>query len=67
MWHDIALANRTALLNGLDDFEKHLLDLRSAIESGNGEYLRDLFARAKQARDAFGEMDAIRQMKKQSD
>jgi len=66
MWHDIALANRTALLNGLDDFEKHLLDLRSAIECGNGEYLHDLFARAKQARDAFGEMDAIRQMKKQS-
>ena len=56
MWHDIALANRTALLNGLDDFEKHLLDLRKAIEEGNGAHLRAVFSRAKQARDYFGEL-----------
>ncbi len=60
MWHDIALANRTALLSGLDDFEKHLLDLRKAIEDGNGDHLRDVFTRAKQARDYFGELYARR-------
>jgi prephenate dehydrogenase len=60
MWHDIALANREALLNGLDDFAQHLAGLRDAIASGNGEHLRDVFARAKQARDHFGELYARR-------
>lgn len=67
MWHDIALANRDALLNGLDDFEKHLLALRQAIEQGNGNTLHDVFTRAKQARDRFSEMYADRQKKKHSD
>lgn len=64
MWHDIALANRQALLNGLDDFERHLLGLRNAIEKNDGQYLRELFLRAKQARDDFGEMYAMHQNKK---
>jgi hypothetical protein len=38
MWHDIALANQDALLNGLDDFEKHLRALRSAIERSDGKH-----------------------------
>ena len=67
MWHDIALANQDALLNGLDDFEKHLRALRSAIERSDGKALHDVFTRAKQARDQFGEMYADRQKKKQSD
>lgn len=60
MWHDIALANRDALLNGLDDFEKHLSDLRYAILNGDGEHLHEVFLRAKQARDYFGEIYARR-------
>jgi 3-phosphoshikimate 1-carboxyvinyltransferase len=64
MWHDIALANRNALLNGLDDFEKHLRDLRSAIENNDSQYLHDLFSRAKKSRDYFGELYARRQEEK---
>jgi prephenate dehydrogenase len=64
MWHDIALANRDALLNGLDDFESHLRDLRNAIENGDGEHLRDVFTRAKKARDYFGDLYARRQSEK---
>lgn len=64
MWHDIALANRDALLNGLDDFEKHLQDLRKAIESGDGEHLHDVFTRAKKAREHFGDLYARRQSEK---
>jgi prephenate dehydrogenase len=64
MWHDIALANRCALLNGLDDFENHLKDLRKAIESGDGQHLQDVFSRAKKARDYFGELYSRRQSEK---
>lgn len=60
MWHDIALANRTALLNGLDDFEKHLADLRTAIADGDGDYLHGVFERAKKSRDHFGAIYALR-------
>ncbi len=67
MWHDIALANRAALLSGLEDFEQHLTSLRRAIENSDGNYLHDLFTRAKSARDAFGEIYASRQQQKQSD
>lgn len=64
MWHDIALANRDALLNGLDDFEKHLQDLRQAIETGDGNHLRTVFSRAKKAREYFGDLYAKRQFEK---
>lgn len=64
MWHDIALANRDALLHGLDDFENHLQNLRKAIESGDGKYLSDVFIRAKKARDYFGDLYARRQSDK---
>ena len=64
MWHDIALANRDALLSGLDDFERHLQDLRKAIENGDGEHLRDVFTRAKKAREYFGDLYARRRSEK---
>ncbi len=67
MWHDIALANRQSLLDGLQAFELHLLDLRRAIESGDSDYLKKLFTRAKQARDYFGELYANRQIDKSTD
>lgn len=60
MWRDIALANRDALLNGLDDFSQHLADLRAAIAASDGEHLQQLFTRAKKSRDDFGELYARR-------
>lgn len=61
MWHDIALANSEALLNGIDDFERHLQQLRHAIDTGDSEYLLTLFSRARQAREYFGALYAKRQ------
>lgn len=60
MWRDIALANRDALLNGLDDFNQHLGDLRAAIAASDGEHLQQLFTRAKKSRDDFGALYARR-------
>ncbi len=60
MWHDIAIANRDALLQGLADFEQHLADLRNAIRDRDGSHLFEVFSRAKQARDYFGELYARR-------
>ena len=53
MWHDICLANRGALLKVLDRFEGDLHHIRQAIESGDGDYLLEVFVRAKEARDCF--------------
>ncbi len=61
MWRDIALANRTALLEVIDSFNKHLSALRRAVEREDGEQLLATFARAKQARDAFAAMLAGRE------
>ncbi len=51
MWHDIALANQDAILQGIDDFSAHLDKVRAAIASGDGETLYATFDRAKRARD----------------
>ncbi len=64
MWHDIALANRNALLNGINDFTTHLKDLRNAIENGDGKHLYEVFSRAKEARDYFGDLYSRRQPEK---
>ena len=53
MWHDICLANRTALLKMIGRFDNDLQRLRAAIEAGDGEYLLGVFSRAKEARDRF--------------
>ncbi len=53
MWRDIALANRDALLEAMDDFSEHLGRLRSAVAAGDGDAMQETFTRAKQARDAF--------------
>lgn len=55
MWRDVALSNRDALLETFDGFEKHLRQLRSLIETGDGEALFALFSEAKQARDGFAQ------------
>lgn len=51
MWHDIALANRDAILQGIDSFSAHLALVRQAIEEGDGEAIFASFDRAKRARD----------------
>ncbi len=51
MWHDIALANQDAILQGIDDFSAHLDKVRAAIASGDGDSLYATFNRAKRARD----------------
>ncbi|BFM16522.1 bifunctional prephenate dehydrogenase/3-phosphoshikimate 1-carboxyvinyltransferase [Maricurvus nonylphenolicus] len=56
MWHDIMLANRDSVLKSLDLFTDNLTRMRSAIESGDSEYLLGVFTRAKAARDHFTKM-----------
>ncbi|MDB6062057.1 MAG: prephenate dehydrogenase [Verrucomicrobiaceae bacterium] len=56
MWHDIALANRVALVGLIDQFSAHLANLRSAIDRSDGEFILKTFSRAKEARDQFSDM-----------
>ncbi|MEQ8516017.1 MAG: prephenate dehydrogenase/arogenate dehydrogenase family protein [Chromatocurvus sp.] len=60
MWRDVALANRAALLEAIDDFEQHLTTLRAAIDAGDGEALLHTFTAAKTARDGFAALLAAR-------
>jgi prephenate dehydrogenase len=56
MWHDIALANRVALVGLIDQFSAQLAELRGAIDRSDGDYLLKSFSRAKEARDEFSEL-----------
>ena len=53
MWHDICLANRDALVNMLERFSAELKDLTEAVKRNDSDYMKNMFARAKKARDAF--------------
>ncbi len=53
MWHDICLHNEPALLKMLERFEADLGRLRQAIADNDGDYLLQVFKRAKAARDQF--------------
>jgi prephenate dehydrogenase len=53
MWHDICVHNEAALLKILDRFNEDLGRLRQAIADKDGEYLLQVFSRAKAARDRF--------------
>lgn len=64
MWRDIALANRSALLDAIDLFSDHLGRLRTAVQAGDGEELSDTFSRAKRARDQFAALLAQRSQPK---
>lgn len=61
MWHDIVLANRQAVLAGLDAFEVQVAALRQAISNGDSDTLLDTFRHAKAERERFGAMLAARQ------
>jgi prephenate dehydrogenase len=60
MWRDIALANKTALLESIDVFSEHLSRLRSAVEHDDAEELMSTFSRAKRSRDEFAAILASR-------
>ncbi|MFT5304267.1 MAG: prephenate dehydrogenase [Mariniblastus sp.] len=51
MWRDICLENRDGILDVLESFESNLAGLRTAIESGDGTRLLDIFTHAKTIRD----------------
>ena len=66
MWRDIALANKSALLDSIDLFSEHLQRLRAAVQNENAGELLDSFNRAKRARDEFAELLAQRDESKPS-
>ncbi|SHF16665.1 3-phosphoshikimate 1-carboxyvinyltransferase [Modicisalibacter ilicicola DSM 19980] len=53
MWRDIFTANRTALLNALDDFENGIAGLRAAIAADDQDALLATLDRASHARHYF--------------
>ncbi len=56
MWHDIALANRAAILDAIQLFKAGLGQLERAVEQCDGAVLEQTFERAKKARDHFSFM-----------
>lgn len=53
MWHDICVTNSNSIVAMLDLFMNDLEKLRNAINSGDSDYLLQVFQRAKKARDQF--------------
>ncbi len=51
MWRDICLTNKNAILELLEQYQNGLTQLQQAIEKQDGETLKTVFERAKQARD----------------
>jgi prephenate dehydrogenase len=51
MWHDIALANREAIITMLQYYQENLSHLMSAIQNNDSEHIKSVFARAKATRD----------------
>ncbi len=53
MWRDISLANRSALLDAIDEFAKGLSELRGAVEFSDGERLHAAFSAANGVRGRY--------------
>ncbi len=53
MWHDVCLANRDAMIGVLEHFADDLDQLITAVRGGDGDYLLEVFTRAKAFRDQF--------------
>jgi len=64
MWRDIAIANKTALLEAIDLFSEHLNRMRTAVQDANADELLNTFTRAKRARDEFAALLAQRSGRK---
>jgi cyclohexadieny/prephenate dehydrogenase len=56
MWHDIMKANKNSVLKSMDLFIDNLTRLRSSIEQEDGDYLLEVFSRAKRARDEYTQL-----------
>ena len=54
MWRDISLANRNALLDEIDAFQKELLLLKTLLDTQDEQGLQSLFERASHARQQWG-------------
>lgn len=53
MWRDICLSNRDEVMVMMRRYRNEMEKIYKALEVGDGEKLREIFERAKQARDAF--------------
>jgi len=60
MWHDIFLANKSAVLESLDKFSAGIETVRWALEQNDSKTMLGVFTRAKAARDHFTKMLAQR-------
>lgn len=56
MWHDIFLANKAAVLQGLNNYQAILNQLKTAIDNENSDELLSIFDNAKNAREYFGRL-----------
>lgn len=56
MWHDIFLENKKAILQGLENYQAILTELKADIENNNSEKLLETFEIAKNAREYFGRL-----------
>lgn len=56
MWHDIFLANKTALLQAIEDYERHLADLKNLIINDESPQIISQLTEARHARRHFGHM-----------
>ena len=56
MWRDIAVANKDAVIQVMDQMMDNLTTLRASIEAQDQQYLTNLFTRARDARNHFGSM-----------
>lgn len=60
MWRDICLGNRDAILALLEQYHQGISRIEQAIRDGDGDYMIDVFSRAKKARDTrFADPDLI--------
>jgi prephenate dehydrogenase len=53
MWRDICLSNREQVLAMMKRYRDEMEKMYKVLEAGDGEKLREIFERAKKARDAF--------------
>ncbi|PID61559.1 MAG: prephenate dehydrogenase [Gammaproteobacteria bacterium] len=53
MWRDVALTNRAAILESMDQLDEHMKLLRAAIDQGDAETIEAMFARSRDVRDAY--------------
>ncbi len=55
MWRDICIANKTALLSELEQYQRQLEELRNALLLGDADSLESVFAEARTVRRAWAE------------